>query len=72
MIFHRHKWEIISAKPVEVIDWEGGVTDCTNILIRCIKCGQPKVSRMNGIWTLEEIKGFNFEAELLRVNSDDG
>lgn len=68
-MFHLHKWETISARPVFVRDAWGGESNCTNILVRCIKCGDTKVKRINGTWTIEEIKGLNFETELLRVHS---
>jgi hypothetical protein len=52
--FHKHKWRIKAAQPVEVNDHDDAVN--TEVLYSCWHCPKVKVKTIKGKWTLDQLR----------------
>lgn len=53
-LWHRHKWRAVTASGVEFAIVHGVGTI---VLYVCDECGANKTESLNGLWTLDQLKG---------------
>lgn len=66
-MIHRHIWEIIGVKHMTFLPtaWsrlpEHAINPTTLVLSKCKRCPKIKTHRIDGHWTLEQMKGVKEE-----------